>query len=93
MYNKNENIINGIKNENMFLKNELSNFKNNSNPKNIKFSQEIINDSHSRCFLDNIFIVFKSINNLFHLILANKNKTIISYDLINNEKIREITVI
>ena len=34
--------------------------------------------------------MFKSIDNVFHLIFANKKKSIISYDLINNEKIREI---
>ena len=72
MYNKNENIINGIKNENMFLKNELSNFKNNSNPKNIKFSQEIINDSHSRCFLDNTFIVSNQLIMYFMLLFQIK---------------------
>ena len=71
MYNKRENIINNLKNENKFLKNEINNFKNNSNPKNIKFSQEIINDSYSRCSLDNTFIIlFSRIkkNLLYHMI-------------------------
>ena len=66
MYNERENIINDLKNENKFLKNELNNFKNNSNPKYIKFSQEITNDSYSRSSLDNTFSVFKSIDNVFH---------------------------
>ena len=33
---------------------------------------------------DNNFSVFKSINNIIYLIYANKKKSIVSYNLINN---------
>ena len=38
----------------------------------------------------NTFSIFKSINDILYLIYSNKNKSIISYDLIQNKKINEI---
>ena len=49
-----------------------------------------INYSFTPCFLENSFTTFKSINNIFYLIFSNKNKSIISYDIIDNKKINEI---
>ena len=49
-----------------------------------------ISDAFSPCFLENSFIAFKSINNVFTLIYSNKNMSIISYNIIDNKKINEI---
>ena len=40
--------------------------------------------------LDNTFCVIHSINNILYLIYANKNRSIVSYNLIDNKKIIEI---
>jgi len=90
IYNEDRNKAIDLKSEVNFPNTEFNNVKNNSDPKNIKCSNDIINDSHSRCSLDNTFSVFKSIDNGFYLIYANKEKSIISYDLIKNKKIKEI---
>jgi len=46
---------------------------------------ELINNSVSA-----IFCVFKSINNTYHLIYKNNLFYIISYDLINSQKLSQI---
>ena len=61
-----------------------------TNPQNIKYLNDITNDSYSNYWLDNTFIIFKSINNILYLIYANKKRSIISYDAISNQKINEI---
>ena len=60
-----------------------------NNPIKIKNIKEI-NESFSLCSLDNIFTAFKSINNIFYLVYATKNKSIIIYNLVNDTKIVEI---
>jgi len=40
--------------------------------------------------IDNFFVVFKSINDIFYIIYTNKNKSIICYNLIKKWKINEI---
>ena len=60
-----------------------------SNPENIEFSNVIIEDVNSGIFLDNAITTFKSVNDILLLIYANKNNSIISYDLIYNDKINE----
>ena len=55
------------------------------NPGNMKKKIELIKDS------DNInFCVFKSINNIYHLIYKNNLNYIISYDLTNSQKLSQI---
>ena len=56
----------------------------------IKFSNNVIKDSYSDLWLGNTFTVFKSFNNIFFLIYTKKNRSIVSYDIINNQKINEI---
>jgi len=63
---------------------------NNLNPENIEFIIDLKIDSYCNINLDNTFNVFKSINNILYLIYTNKNKSIISYNLIDNKKIIEI---
>ena len=60
-----------------------------NNPIKIKNIKEI-NESFSLCSLDNIFTSFKSINNIFYIVYATKNKSIIIYNLVNDTKIVEI---
>ena len=62
-----------------------------SHPKDIQFSNEITKDSFIYRLDNNTFTVFKSYrNDLTYLIYANKYHSIISYDLINNQKLNEI---
>ena len=65
----------------------------NNKPKNIKFKKNIINDSYTHLTLDNSFITFKSIDDILYLIYANKNKSMICYDLIKQTKIKELKTI
>ena len=74
-------------------KDEYKNTNNNnfkSNPKNIQFFSDIIEDSYSDCTLDNTFCLFQSINKIIYLIYTNDKYTIISYDITNNKKICEL---
>ena len=60
---------------------------------NLIFCRDLTTQSFSDDFFssyDNTFIVFKSINDIIYLIYANVNKSIISYDLKNYQKISEI---
>ena len=56
----------------------------------IQFFNNLIIDSYSDDYISNIFIVFSSINNLLILIYSNVNKSIISFDIINDKKINDI---
>ena len=62
----------------------------NSNPKDIEFSNDLIEDSYSDYTLDNTFCVFKSFNKIYYLIYANEKNSIISYDIVNNKIINII---
>jgi len=51
----------------------------------------LTNDSFNFCFyLDNTFLVFKSFDDILYFIYVNTNNSIISYNLVNNQKISEI---
>ena len=63
-----------------------------SNQINISLLKEMTKDSFADCKLDNTFCIFLSINNIFHLIYVNKNKSMISYDLVNDKKLNEIKI-
>ena len=104
-YNKLKNDIDNLKNEIKILNEEISKLKNiknpninqspeniefNSDPKDIKFLNDITTDSYTEQYLDNSFILFKSINNILYLIYRNKDNSIIFYNLINNKLINEI---
>ena len=97
-----KNEINILKNELIKLKNSNNKFKtknlliskenkNNSNPQDIQFFKDLTKDSFNDDFsFDNTFSLFKSINDIIFLIYSNKDKSIISYDLINEKKINKI---
>ena len=62
-----------------------------SNPKNLRYNIDLTKDCYCQhIFLDNIFSIFKSIDNILNLIYTNENKSIIFYDIINDQKINEI---
>ena len=63
-----------------------------SNPDSlsIEFIQNLANDSNNKFWNDNTFIVFKSYNEIIYVIYANRCKSIIALDLINNQIINEI---
>ena len=62
----------------------------NINFNKIYFFKNIDNDAYSQYIKDNSFIVFKSLNDIIYLIYTNINKSIISFNLINQKKICEI---
>ena len=64
--------------------------ENNSNYKYIQFHSNIEEDSSAEYWIDNTICVFKSINEIISLIYTDSNNSIISYNLINNQKINEI---
>ena len=51
---------------------------------------EITKDSYSDYTLDNTFTVFTSIDDIIYVIYTNKNKSIISYNIMENKKVNEI---
>ena len=61
-----------------------------SNPIDLEFLENITKDSFPDACLDNIFCIFKSINDIYYIIYTNKNRSIISLNLVNNNKINEI---
>ena len=58
--------------------------------KKIKFIKILTKDSYTEKNIDNTLCVFKSINNILVLVYSNQNKSIISFNLIDNKKINEM---
>ena len=83
-----------LKNQNEFLKSELSSLKqnisNNSGPHNLKELTNITKDSYSDDVSDNTFTVFKSIHDYIFLIYSTKHKSIICFNILEEKKIIEI---
>ena len=63
---------------------------NNLSPKDIQYKNDLAKDSFSQYDYDNVFTVFKSLNNILYLIYTNINKSIIFYDIVDNKSIKEI---
>ena len=84
------NIIKVNESSNLLVNNEKLKKENYSNPKEIKFLKNLTNDSYCEWDLDNTFTLFKSIDEILYLIYATENKSIISYNLINDKKVKEI---
>ena len=81
------------KNDNFFKEYILTKNNNNENdlnPKDIVFFTNLVNDSYSDNWLIDKFAVFKSINDILYLIYTNQEKSIISYNIIDNKKMNEI---
>lgn len=103
MKNGNKSNINSYKedslNQNQILQNKTSrnNYSKDDDINNSFPDIQLLKDLSIPSFvddffgiLDNTFIVFKSINEIIHLICSNKNKSIIDYNLIDFKLINEI---
>ena len=97
--NKLQNEINELKKqintlyiENKNLKKEIESLKTSKKKdiKSINYLSNITNDSYADFDLDKTFIVFKSIDDILYLIYSSGKGLIISYNLINDEKICSI---
>lgn len=64
--------------------------ENKTTPKNIALLNNIVEDSFAYVILNNTFTVFKSIEQIIYLIYCSTSKSIICYNLENNQKINEI---
>ena len=84
--NKKDNI-NNIKQNTKPNNNKLINY---SNPEKIEFSNIITKDSYTGLVIDNAISAFKSIDDILLLIYTNKNKSIFSYNIPNNQILNEI---
>ena len=58
---------------------------------NIKYIKDITKDSNAYANIDNTFSLFKSIDDILFLIYSNKNKSIITYNILDNTKTKEKT--
>ena len=86
-------LSNGNNKENKNIKVDVKEndiLKNNSNQINIKFMNNIVKDSYTFNSFNNSFSEFKSVDDVIYIIYSNKNKSIISYNLIKNKKMAEI---
>ena len=73
---------------------DIDNINNNyefqSNPKNIKISKNIIQDSAIFGEQNFACIIFKSIDNIFYIVYGTNRKSIVFYNLLDNKKIAAI---
>ena len=88
-YNNNNNIKEKIK-LNKNIKKKKNNQYIENKIKDFQLLNEITKDSYSDYTLDNTFVVFTSIDDIIYVIYTNKNKSIISYNIIENIRINEI---
>ena len=79
-----------LKEENNILKKDLNKLKKFHENPQIQLLSDIVSDSYAYFNINHSFCAFKSINNILYLIYANKNKSIICYNLNNQKKINEI---
>ena len=71
-------------------KEESSKFFFQSNPFQIQFLKDLTNNSYCKYWNDNTFSLFKSINNIFYIVYADKFYSIIFLNLTTNQIINEI---
>jgi len=79
-----------LRKENNKFDDEIKKLKPNNDIKNIKLLSDIADDSYAYSDLDNTFSTFKSIDNILYLIYSDREKSIISYDLLKHQKISKI---
>ena len=69
--------------------NQITKFK--TNPTDIKYSNTFIDDiDHYSSFSENVFLIFKSVDDIYYLVYENTSKKIISYHLFEEKIITEI---
>lgn len=66
------------------------NFPDNNDLRNIHLFRSLKIGSYSYKSIDNTFCFFKSINNIINLVFSTDNNSIVSFNLLKNEKINEI---
>jgi len=64
--------------------------KNKNGSNDIQMKSQLTKDSHTNLPLENIFCVFESFDNILYLIYSNNYRSIISFNLLNIQKINEI---
>ena len=87
-----ENQENNLLHSQILSKKIIEKFRNEEsiNPKYISFCNDLVYDSYSRYCSDNTFCVFNSINKILYLIYSNNKNSIISYNIVDNIKMKEI---
>ena len=63
---------------------------NSKNPECNIHSKNLTNESYVYMGLDNTFLTFKSVNDIYSLIFTNEEKSIICFDITNDKKVNEI---
>ena len=76
--------------KNFVTKNKKDNEKYKSDKINLTFLKNIVNDSFARFAKMNSFSIFNSINDILYLVYSTEKKSIVFYNMINNQKIAEI---
>ena len=62
----------------------------NTNPENLKFVKDLVDDAYSIEDLDNTFALFNSLKNIIYLIYTNKIRSLVIYDMIQDKITLEI---
>ena len=62
----------------------IKEFKTNPKDINVPFNKYIQDSDSRNTFSDNVFIIFKALDKIYYIVYADKNESIISFDLINN---------
>ena len=94
-YSTNENNIpssqiqNNVNNNHEKNSEEINDFT--SDPKNIELLKDLTRDSYITNCCDNIFIVFKSIDNKSYLVYTNRKYSILFYNLNEDKIVNEIS--
>ena len=64
-----------------------------SEPKELKFKSDLINDkSDLKSFSQNVFLLFKAFDNKYYLIYCNKKNSLVTYDIFTNVIIKETKI-
>lgn len=90
IYSKLKNEVKKSTNTSELNENIFNSEKEDSNPENIQFSKNLTKDAFSYYSFDNTFDLFKSVDDIIYMIYTNKNRSIISYNLLNNEIINQV---
>ena len=90
IYSKLKNEVKKSTNTSELNENIFNSEKEDSNPENIQFSKNLTKDAFSYYSFDNTLDLFKSFDDIIYMIYTNKNRSIISYNLLNNEVINQV---
>ena len=80
-----------IKEKNEPKEKEINDLKDNNDILNLEPLKEIVNDAYNFDGVVNAFTAFNSIDNILYVVYATRFKSIISFNLTDSKKIKEIT--